>query len=105
MNKLRKGSIAWDCLTRSFVKILTKPGSGELPDNLMNASGVSHDPKIFGAYVLVKVLDPASTAGYMLHNNQPCRCRKLIHLIPRKLALTIKDDVIKYHESPTNKIK
>jgi hypothetical protein len=96
MNKLRKGSIAWDIVEKDRVKLLTSPGKGEMTDLLFKNTGRKYNPRVFGHIVLVKVTPNIPYSPTC--NNVPCRYRRLINLVPYSEHVETKNLVKKHYE-------
>jgi hypothetical protein len=91
MKKIRKGSIVWDLQHHDKLKVLTTPGSGELPDALCFNTGRKYDPKIFGNFVLVKTEENLGIGPTC--NNVRCRIRRIKNLIPYDEHLKHLEDI------------
>jgi hypothetical protein len=96
MNKLRKGSIAWDVVWKDKVKILTSPGKGELTDSLFKNTGKRYNRRVFGHIVLVKVTPNIPFSPTC--NNVPCRYRAIANLIPYSDHVKDQNLITKHYE-------
>ena len=82
MTIIKKGSIVLDIKTGKFCKVLSKPGKGELYDELMKITGlVKH--RNFNDTVLIKPVDNTeiNESDLVHHNNNPCYTRKTSRLL------------------------
>jgi hypothetical protein len=101
MYKIRKGSIVWDNVLKEKTKVLSRPGTGELPDALMQITGYHRMPH-FVNHVLVEERNPNFIGKGMTCNNKPCYIRSIGQCIPYKQYLKQRVEAISLGQGASN---